>query len=155
MAGGLQALIDHPDQFDKLLADPDALLVNAIEEMLRWTASVRHFMRTATADTEVLGQQIRKGDWLYLSYKAANLDPKVFDDPLRFDIERPNAAKQISFGYGVHFCLGAQLARLELRSLFTHLFALLDQVQFDGEPAASKTTFVGGYKTLPISYTLR
>ena len=155
MAGGLQALIDHPEQLDKLLADPDTLLNNAIEEMLRWTASVRHFMRTATADTEVLGQQIKEGDWLYLSYKAANLDPKVFDDPLRFDIERPNAAKQISFGYGVHFCLGAQLARLELRSLFSHLLARLEHVEFAGEPAASKTTFVGGYKTLPISYTLR
>ena len=83
-------------------------MVNAVEEMLRWTASVRHFMRTAQVDTEILGQEIKKGDWLYLSYKAANLDPKVFEDPLTFDIERPNADRNVSFGYGVHFCLGTR-----------------------------------------------
>nr|XP_061811372.1 cytochrome P450-terp-like [Nerophis lumbriciformis] len=115
MSGGMQALIDHPEQFELLKAQPE-LLNNAVEEMIRWTAPVRHFMRTATADTEVAGHRIKKGEWLYLSYKAANLDPKVFEDPLRFDIERSNADRNISFGYGVHFCLGAQLARNEIRA---------------------------------------
>ena len=154
MAGGLHALIDHPEQLDKLRSDPEGLMANAVEEMIRWTAPVRHFMRTATADTEVLGQEIEQGDWLYLSYKAANLDPKVFEDPLRFDIERPNADRQVSFGYGVHFCLGAQLARNEIRNLFTHVVPRLDSIELAGDPATMKTTFVGGHKTLPIRYTL-
>lgn len=154
MAGGMHALVEHQDQLRRLQDEPD-LLNNAIEEMLRWTAPVRHFMRTAQEDTEICGQEIKKGDWLYLSYKAANLDPKVFENPLRFDIARANADKQISFGYGVHFCLGAQLARNELRSLFGHLVPRLESVAFDGPATTAKTTFVGGHKTLPITYTLR
>lgn len=153
MAGGMQALIDHPDQFARLQAEPD-LMANAVEEMIRWTAPVRHFMRTAQEDTEVCGQDIKAGDWLYLSYKAANLDPKVFDDPLTFDITRANADKQISFGYGVHFCLGAQLARNELRSLFSHIVPRIQSIELAGDPATMQTTFVGGHKSLPIRYEL-
>ena len=153
MAGGMAALAEHPDQFELLKNDP-SLLNNAVEEMLRWTAPVRHFMRTATADTEVAGQEVKKGDWLYLSYKAANIDPKVFDDPLRFDITRDNANKQISFGYGVHFCLGAQLARNELRSLFGTLLPRLASVRLDGEVRTMKTTFVGGHKHVPLAYEM-
>ncbi len=154
MAGGLHALAADPEQLALLQRQPE-LLNNAVEEMLRWTAPVRHFMRTATQDTEVLGQPIARGDWIYLSYKAANLDPKVFNDPLRFDIARPNADRQISFGYGMHFCLGAQLARNELRSMFGHLVPRFASLELAGEPTSMKTTFVGGLKTLPIRYTLR
>ena len=154
MAGGMQALIENPDQMEQLKSDPESLLPNAVEEIFRWTASVRHFMRTATADTEILGQEIKEGEWVYMSYKAANLDPKVFDDPLTFNIERSNANKQICFGYGVHFCLGAQLARLELRSLFGHILPRISSVELAGDPATMKTTFVGGHKSLPISYSL-
>ncbi|MEY3680951.1 MAG: hypothetical protein RL547_1564 [Actinomycetota bacterium] len=154
MAGGMHALIENPDQLRRLQDDP-SLLNNAVEEMLRWTSPVRHFMRTAQEDTEICGQTIAKGDWLYLSYKAANLDPKVFEDPLRFDIGRANADKQISFGYGVHFCLGAQLARNEMRSLFGRLVPRLESIELDGTPTTAKTTFVGGHKTLPIRYRLR
>ncbi|MFK7916948.1 MAG: cytochrome P450 [Ilumatobacter sp.] len=153
MAGGLRALIERPEQLAKLQADP-SLLNNAVEEMLRWTAPVRHFMRTATEDCTVAGQAVKAGDWLYLSYKAANLDPKVFTNPLDFDIERSNAAKQISFGYGVHFCLGAQLARNELRSLFGALVPRLASIELAGDPTTMQTTFVGGHKTLPIRYAL-
>ncbi|MEM9745775.1 MAG: cytochrome P450 [Actinomycetota bacterium] len=154
MSGGMLALIEHQDQL-RLLQDDPELLNNAVEEMIRWTAPVRHFMRTAQEDTEILGQEIRKGDWLYLSYKAANLDPKVFDDPLTFDITRPNAAKNISFGYGVHFCLGAQLARNELRHLFGRLVPEIESIELDGAASSMSSTFVGGLKTLPIRYTLR
>lgn len=154
MTGGLKALIDNPAQL-LLLQERPELINNAVEEMIRWTAPVRHFMRSATADTEVAGQQIRKGDWLYLSYLGANLDPKIFDNPLQFDVARPNADRQIAFGYGVHFCLGAQLARMELRSLFTHLVPRLASIKIDGEAMTSKTTFVGGQKRLPIRYALR
>jgi len=153
MSGGMEALIRDPEQLAKLQANPD-LINNAVEEMIRWTAPVRHFMRTAQEDTEVLGQPITKGDWLYLSYKAANLDPKVFTDPLKFDIERENADRNISFGFGAHFCLGAQLARNELRRLFEHIIPRIESVELAGEPTTMKTTFVGGHKTLPINYTL-
>lgn len=154
MAGGMRALIENPGQLRKLQDNPD-LMNNAVEEMLRWTAPVRHFMRTAQEDTEICGQKIAKGDWLYLSYKAANLDPKVFEDPLTFDIERRNADRQVSFGYGIHFCLGAQLARNELRRLFAHVIPRIDTIELAGEPTTMKTTFVGGHKTLPIRYTLK
>ena len=153
MSGGMEALIRNPDQLAKLQSKPD-LINNAVEEMIRWTAPVRHFMRTATADTEILGQPIAKGDWIYLSYKAANLDPKVFVDPLVFDVERENADRNISFGFGTHFCLGAQLARNELRRLFEHLLPRIESIELDGQPTTMKTTFVGGHKTLPIRYTL-
>jgi len=153
MAGGLQALIEHPEQLALLRAQPD-LMANAVNEMLRWTAPVRHFMRTATADAQVGDRQIKKGDWLYLSYLAGNMDPNVFESPLEFDITRSNADRHIAFGYGVHFCLGAQLARLELRSLFGHLVPRLESIEIDGVATHSKTTFVGGNKTLPIRYTL-
>ena len=125
--------------------------------MLRWTSPVRHFMRTAQADTESARPRgSRKGDWIQLSYKPrANLDPKVFEDPLRFDITRKDANQQIAFGIGVHFCLGATLARNELRSLFSHILPRLESIELDGTPTTSKTTFVGGHKTLPIRYTLR
>lgn len=154
MAGGMHALVEHPDQLALLQADPSKLN-NAVEEMLRWTAPVRHFMRTAQADAVVGGTAVSKGDWLYLSYKAANLDPRTFDDPLRFDVERSNARDNISFGFGQHFCLGAQLARNELRALFSAVVPELDRVEFSGEPATTTTTFVGGHKTLPLRYRLR
>ena len=153
MAGGMHALVDHPEQLAMLKTDPE-LMTNAVEEILRWTTPVRHFMRTAQQDTELLGQEIKAGDWVYLSYKAANLDPKVFDDPLRFDIGRPNAERHISFGFGAHFCLGAQLARNELRSLFGHVLPRIESIELAGDPATAKTTFVGGYKALPLRYTL-
>jgi len=153
MAGGLRALAEHPEQLRLLQKDPD-LLTNAVDEMLRWTAPVRHFMRTAQADVEVAGVEVAKGDWMYLSYLAGNMDPTVFDDPLRFDVTRPNADHHIAFGYGIHFCLGAQLARLELRSLFGRLVPRLASLELAGEPQTAKTTFVGGHKTVPIRYTL-
>jgi len=153
MAGGLRALAEHPDQLQRLQREPE-LLSNAVDEMIRWTAPVRHFMRTAQAGTEVAGVKIAKGDWLYLSYLAGNLDPTVFEDPLRFDITRHNADRHIAFGYGIHFCLGAQLARVELRSLFGQLVPRLQSLELSGEPQTAKTTFVGGHKTVPIRYTL-
>jgi cytochrome P450 len=153
MAGGLRALAEHPDQLRVLQKDPD-LLPNAVDEMIRWTAPVRHFMRTAQADVEVAGVQLRQGDWLYLSYLAGNLDPTVFEEPLRFDVTRANADRHIAFGYGIHFCLGAQLARMELRSLFSHVVPRLESLELAGEPQTAKTTFVGGHKTVPIRYVL-
>lgn len=154
MAGGLHLLIEHQDQL-RLLQDRPELVNNAVEEMLRLTSPVRHFMRTVREDTEICGQEVKKGDWLYLSYKAANIDPKVFADPLTFDITRPNADKQICFGFGIHFCLGAQLARNEMRSLFSHLVPRIEEIDFDGTPSMIRALLVGGHKSLPIRYRLK
>jgi cytochrome P450 len=154
MAGGLRALAENPAQMGLLQRQPE-LLTNAVDEMLRWTAPVRHFMRTAQVDVDIAGTKVAKGDWLYLSYLAANLDPAVFDEPLRFDITRKNADQHLAFGYGIHFCLGAQLARMELRSLFGELVPRLESLELAGEPTTAKTTFVGGHKTVPILYRLK
>ena len=151
-AGGMQALAEHPEQFAKLKADL-SLLPKAVDEMIRWVSPVRHFMRTAQADTEIAGVRIAKGDWLHLSYLAANRDPLVFPDPHHFNVARPNADKHIAFGFGAHFCLGAQLARMELRTVFRDLLPHLADLSLDGLPRSMKTLFVGGPKSLPLRYT--
>ncbi|MGE0218784.1 cytochrome P450 [Mycolicibacterium sp.] len=153
ISGGLRALIDHPDQLARLTADM-SLMPTAVEEMIRWTTPVKEFMRTATADTEVRGVPIAEGQSVYLAYVSANRDEEVFDEPFRFDVGRdPN--KHLAFGYGVHFCLGASLARMEMNSLFTELLPRLESIELAGEPELSATTFVGGLKHLPIRYRLK
>jgi cytochrome P450 len=153
ISGGLHALIEHPDQLTRLRDNP-ALMPTAVEEMIRWSTPVKEFMRTATADTEVRGVPIAKGESVYLAYVSGNRDEDVFDQPFRFDVSRdPN--KHLSFGYGVHFCLGAALARMEMNSLFTELVPRLESIELAGAPELSATTFVGGLKHLPIRYSVR
>ena len=111
-------------------------------------------MRSATADTELRGRQIAKGDWLMLSYPSGNRDEEVFSDPFAFKIDRsPN--KQLSFGYGAHLCLGQHLARMEMRILWEELLPRLDQLELAGEARLSEGMFVNGPKRLPIRYTMR
>lgn len=152
ISGGLLALIENPDQLDRLRAQPD-LMGTAVEEMIRWSTPVKEFMRTATADTEVRGVPIAEGESVYLAYVSGNRDEDVFTDPFRFDVGRENN-KHVAFGYGVHFCLGAALARMEMNSLFTELVSRLDSIELAGTPELSATTFVGGLKHLPIRYSL-
>ncbi|OBG98924.1 cytochrome [Mycobacterium sp. E136] len=152
ISGGLHALIEHPDQREKLSGDL-GLMPLATEEMIRWVTPVKAFMRTATEDTTVRGVPISAGESVLLSYVSGNRDEDVFDDPFRFDIGRdPN--KHVAFGYGVHFCLGAALARMEVNSFFTELLPRLKAVDLAGRPEYVATTFVGGPKHLPIRYTL-
>lgn len=152
IGGGLQALIEHPDQRERLRADP-SLMPSAVEEIIRWVTPVKEFMRTATADTQVRGVPIAKGESVYLSYVSANRDEEVFDDPFRFDVGRdPN--KHLSFGYGVHFCVASALARMEIDSFFRELLPRLDAIEMAGEPQLISTTFVGGVKHLPVRYRL-
>lgn len=153
LAGGLAALIDRPDQLAALRADP-ALIPNAVDEMVRWVSPVRHFMRHAVADDELGGVTIRPGDALMLSYPSANRDEDVFDDPFRFDVARPNADRHLGFGFGAHFCLGAHLARLELRAFFTALLPRLQWIERDGPEAHTRAVFVGGLRSLPIHFEL-
>jgi cytochrome P450 len=152
IAGGLQALIENPTQRKRLRDNLD-LMPLATEEMIRWVTPVKEFMRTATADTTIRGVPIAKGEAVYLSYVSANRDEEVFDDPFRFDVGRdPN--KHLAFGYGVHFCLGAALARMEVNSFFTELVPRLKSIELNGNPELIATTFVGGLKHLPIRYEL-
>ena len=153
ISGGLQALIDNPGELDRLRQDP-SLMGTAVEEMIRWSTPVKEFMRTATADTSVRGVDIAEGDSVYLAYVSGNRDEEIFDEPFRFDVGRdPN--KHVAFGYGVHFCLGAALARMEMNSLFTELVPRLETIEMAGPAELSATTFVGGLKHLPIRYSLR
>ncbi|AKK25703.1 cytochrome P450 [Mycobacterium sp. EPa45] len=152
IAGGLLELIRNPAELQRLQNDP-GLMGTAVEEMIRCVVPVKEFMRTAQADTEVRGVPIAKGEAVLLSYVSANRDDEVFDDPMRFDVGRdPN--KHLSFGYGVHFCLGAALARMEMNSFFTELVPRIKSIELAGEPELMATTFVGGIKHLPIRYSL-
>jgi cytochrome P450 len=153
MAVGMEQLARHPHQLQLLQKRPD-LIPNAVEEMIRYATPVRHFMRTAQQHTQIAGIDIQEGDWVYLSYLAANRDPAIFADPHRFDIERHNADRNIAFGFGPHFCLGAQLARMELRTAFSHLIPRLRTLSLAGEAQRPHTTFVGGLRSLPINYQL-
>lgn len=152
ISGGLHALLENPDQLRRLQDDP-GLMPRATEEMIRWVTPVRHFMRTAAADTMVRGVPITAGESVLLSYVSANRDEDVFDDPFRFDVGRePN--KHVAFGYGVHFCMGAALARMEVGSFFTELLPRLKSIELAGDPQLVAATFVGGLKHLPVRYSL-
>ena len=151
-SGGLLALIENPEQMQKLRADP-SLLDSAVEEILRWTSPVIHFGRLAIEDVEIGGQHIAAGEKVVMWYPSGNRDEEVFDDPDQFNVARdPN--EHIAFGgFGEHFCLGANLARLELRSIFTHILDRLDEIELSGDVERLRSGFVGGIKHLPISFT--
>jgi cytochrome P450 family 142 subfamily A polypeptide 1 len=155
ISGGLAALLDHPEQLRHLRANP-GLVPSAVEEMLRWVTPIQNMNRTATRDTELRGQKIRAGDRVLLLYPSANRDETVFADPFRFDIERtPN--DHVAFGgFGRHHCLGAQLARLELRVLFEELLAAWKDVQLaePGKPLRRRRgTFVLGIEEMPVVFS--
>ena len=151
LPGGLIALLEHPDQLAALRADP-SLLPGAVEEMLRWWTPVMVFRRTATTDTVLGDVPVRAGDKVVVSFTSANRDDRVFADPDRFDVRRsPNP--QLSFGHGPHFCLGAQLARVQMRALFGELLRRTDRLELDGPPALLRSSFQRGVKRLPLHWT--
>jgi cytochrome P450 len=150
--GGLLAFIQNPEALQRLKRDP-SLLKTAVEEIVRWTTPVIQFARTAVQDAEIRGQKIRAGQSVCLFYPSANRDEEVFDEPFRFDIGRyPN--QHIAFGIGEHFCLGANLARLELEVIFRQLAQRLEHVELAGRVERLRSSFVGGIKHMPISYRL-
>jgi len=152
ISGGLHALIENPDQLHRLGENLDVMPL-ATEEMIRWVTPVKEFMRTATEDTTVRGVPIAAGESVLLSYVSGNRDEDVFEDPFRFDVGRdPN--KHLAFGYGVHFCLGAALARMEVNSFFTELLPRVKSIELTGAAEFVATTFVGGLKHLPVRYQL-
>jgi len=151
-AGTLWALAERPAQFSKVKDNP-ALVSGLIEESIRWVTPVKHFMRSTTADADVGGQRIAKGDWIMLAYPSGNRDEAVFENPFEFDVERaPN--RQLAFGYGAHICLGQHLARMEMRILWEELLPRLERVELDGEPKNVDANFVSGPKTVPIRFRM-
>jgi cytochrome P450 len=130
------------------------MINHAAEEIVRWTTPVIQFCRTATEDVELHGKQIRKGDAFCLFYPSANRDEEAFDDPDVFRVDRrPNP--HLGFGIGEHFCLGANLARLELRVIFGELAQRLDEIELAGPYERMRSSFLGGVKRMPIRYRLR
>jgi cytochrome P450 len=150
LPGGLLALLSHPAEYRRLLADR-SLLPSAVEEMLRFWTPVMHFRRTAAADVRLSDVDIRAGDKVVVWFSAANRDPAVFPDPDTFDVGRtPN--DHLTFGHGPHFCLGAHLARVQLRAMFDAVLDLLGIVELDGEPVRLRSNFQNGLKSLPIRW---
>jgi cytochrome P450 len=148
--GAIMELAKNPALFERY-RQPDADFAGLIEEAIRWTTPVQHFMRSATEDCELSGQKISKGDWLMLCYASGNRDEAVFDDPFTFDPDRA-ANNQIAFGYGGHVCLGQHLARMEMRIFMEELLPRLSSLELAGDPARVESVFVGGLKRLPIRF---
>jgi cytochrome P450 len=148
--GGLIALLEHPEAQRRLRAEPDGIPA-AAEEMLRWWTPVMVFRRTATRDTDICGQHVAAGDKVVVSFASANRDEDVFARPDVFDIDR-DAGAHLTFGHGPHFCLGAHLARVQMRTLFATLLARTSWIEPAGEPARLRSNFQRGVKRLPISW---
>jgi cholest-4-en-3-one 26-monooxygenase len=151
IAHGMNAFLENPDQWELLVADP-SLIGTATEEILRWASPVMYFRRNATQDVQLGDVTIKEGDKLSLWYSSANRDEDVFDDPFRFDITR-ELNDHIAFGGGgPHFCLGAQLARLEIQVLFEELVRRAPKVEQLGPPDRLRSNFISGIKHLPVRF---
>jgi cholest-4-en-3-one 26-monooxygenase len=150
LSHGMLALMENPDERRKLIEQPE-LLESAIEEMLRYASPVMHFRRTATRDTEIGGQHVAEGDKVVFWHASANRDEAVFDDPDRFDIARsPN--DHVAFGGGgSHFCLGANLARLEIRIMLTEILREMPALELSGDVQRLCSNFINGIKHLPVA----
>jgi cytochrome P450 len=149
-AGAIGALCEFPGEFAKVKADL-GLIPGLVEESVRWVTPVKHFMRTATEDTESMGRRIAKGDWLMLCYLSGNRDEEVFEAPEVFRVDRePN--RHLGFGYGPHLCLGQHMAKMEMRILFEELIPRLKSIEFAGTPTNTASNFVSGPKSLPVRY---
>lgn len=151
-AHGMYALLTHPEQMEILINDLDGTMETAVDEIIRWASPVLHFRRTATADTEIGGQKIAAGDKVVMWHVSANRDETAFEDPFRFDVRRtPN--DHVAFGGGgAHYCLGANLARAELRLIFKEILSRLTDMELTGEPQRLRSNFIGGIKHLPVKW---
>lgn len=150
IATSMWQLAENPNLLQELNANPRKITA-FVNESIRWATPVKHFVRTATADTELAGQKITKGDRLYLSYLSANRDESVFDKPFEFSIDR-TVNHQVAFGFGPHVCLGQHLARLEMRCLWEELLPKLKSITMSGEGKLIHSEFVSGPKSVPIKF---
>ena len=149
MTGGLLALAQNPDQYRKLIANP-GLIDSAVSEIIRWVTPVIHMRRTAKEDTEFLGRTIRAGDKVVLWYVSANRDERAIQDPDRFIIDRARPRQHMSFGFGIHRCVGNRLAELQLRILWEEILARFPMIEVMGEPTRLYSNFIHGFRSLPV-----
>jgi cytochrome P450 len=149
MTGSVVALNDNPDQYDKLRLNP-ALIASFVPEVIRWQTPLAHMRRTATEDTELGGKLIRKGDRVVMWYVSANRDEDIFEEPGSFIIDRPDPRKHISFGFGVHRCLGLRVAELQLKIIWEEILKRFERIEVVGEPKRVYSSFVRGYEALPV-----
>jgi cholest-4-en-3-one 26-monooxygenase len=152
IAGGMEVFCEHPDQWERLRADPE-LLTRATEEILRWVSPISHFLRTATEDYELHGQKIRAGDKVALYWASANRDEEVYEDPFEFRIDRPTR-QNLVFGFGPHLCLGSHVARAELDIIFGLLARRLEWFEQAGPVERLNSAINGAIKHLPLRYRL-
>lgn len=153
LSGGTEQILRRRDQWDQLVADPDKLPL-AVEEMLRWTSPVKNMCRTLTADTDFHGTHLRKDEKIMLMFESANFDEDVFGDPENFRIDR-NPNNHVAFGFGTHFCLGNQLARLELKIMLTKVLQRLPDLRLadDNTLELRPANFVSGLESMPVVFT--
>ncbi len=149
ISGGVLALNQNPDEYAKLRAD-HSLIPNMVSEIIRWQTPLAFMRRTVTRDLEFRGQQLRKGDKIAMWYVSGNRDERVIPDPNRFWIDRPNARHHLSFGFGLHRCMGNRLAEMQLRVLWEEIMQRFSFVEVVGEPERVQSSFVRGYASLPV-----
>jgi cytochrome P450 len=149
ISGGLLALHEHPEQYDRLRADP-GLVPNMVHEIIRWQTPILHMRRTALAEAEIAGRTIAEGDKVVLWYVSANRDEAKFEDPHRFDIGRANARNHTSFGFGIHRCMGNHVAEMQLRILWEEILRRFDRIEVVGAPVRLRSNFVHGITRLPV-----
>ena len=154
MSGSVYALNQFPDEFTKLKANPD-LIPQMVAEVIRWQTPLAYMRRTANHDIEIGGKPIKKNDQILMWYASGNRDEAVFEDPDRLDIQRPNARQHLSFGFGIHRCMGNRLAELQLRILWEELLQRFDTIEVQAEPERTFSSFVNGYTQMPVVVTRR
>ena len=149
ISGSVVTLDENPTEYQKLRDNPQ-LITNMVSEVIRWQTPLAHMRRTATQDTEIAGKPIKKGDKIVLWYVSANRDDAMFDRPNEFRIDRENARQHLSFGIGVHFCMGSRLAEMQLRVLWEEILARFRRVEVVGKPSRVRSPFVKGYTRVPV-----
>lgn len=149
ISGGVVALNQFPDQYDKLRAHPE-LIPNMVAEMIRWQSPVIHMRRTATRDTELGGKKIKAGDKVIMWYLSGNRDEDIFDDADKLIIDRPNARAHVAFGYGIHRCMGNRLAEMQLRVLWEEIMKRFHRVEMTGDPVRLPNNFIRGIAEVPV-----
>ncbi|MFT5209205.1 MAG: cytochrome P450 [Flavobacterium sp.] len=149
MSGSIYAMNKFPEQYDKLIADP-ALIPKMVAELIRWQTPLAYMRRTANDDCEIGGKQIKKDDQILMWYASGNRDESVFENANDFEIERPNARQHLSFGFGIHRCMGNRLAELQLRILWEEILPRFEKIEVQAEPSRTFSSFVNGYTHLPV-----
>jgi cytochrome P450 len=149
MTGSVLALNETPDQYDKLRLNP-ALIDTFVPEVIRWQTPLAHMRRTATQDTELGGKLISKGDRVVMWYVSGNRDDDVIENPESFIIDRPRPRSHMSFGFGIHRCVGMRLAELQLKIIWEEIMKRFDSIEVVGEPERVYSSFIRGYTTLPV-----